>query len=37
MIENEVGMQLGNLLNFSESLMNNGINRAVNHLVEQVQ
>jgi hypothetical protein len=27
MVENEVGMQLGYRLNFSESLMNNGINR----------
>jgi len=28
------GMHLGYLLNFSESLMKNGINRTVNHLVE---
>jgi hypothetical protein len=37
MIENEVGMPLGDRLNFSESLMNNGINRTANHLVEHVQ
>jgi hypothetical protein len=37
MIENEVGMPLAYRLNFSESLMNNGISHTVNHRVEQVR